>query len=597
MKKLLLALLLCGVAHAQVTPVIPSGTVLGNSSGSPAVPSALTTVPYGLGTPVYIDVMNSAYGAKCDGSTNDSAAFQAAINALSVGNGTIVLPPGKTCKLISGVTISNSGVHIIGGGALSTTVDFEPTANGALFTFSGGAVEEVFNSLEGVAILSNDTTHTKTAILAMDQSMFRLWDIDIGPGGTKWTGGSATTNPCLGSSDSQDGSIGFRDCGRDQFDIGDYYALADRPIVFSIDPNVATETIDHQHFHDLYLVNVAGVLNPLVWADSGVKFSSLNFDGYEAWVGGSYGFYFVDTTQTNANFMMRFDNVRWEQGTSPQYMFYISPHDNVQGLFFLNPQEVAGGSMFYVRNAYNVHADNPEYNTDTGTFWNADSSVNNLSWSDAILDSGASNTFSGQVYLSAAYTGQSSTIPINAQLTNYTSSTSSFGYPAMFPSGNSTTMGVQVGQTNTGFYNAGSELEVYSAGTQELAFNGSTIYIQQNAVIQNGASLTTNNISAGAHLLISVTAPTVTSGAGTSPSVTASNTAAFLVTEGASGSPATALVMAMPSASTGWACTGIDESSASITSRETAYATNSVTITFSSAPANSDKILFQCGGF
>jgi hypothetical protein len=37
-----------GVASAQVTPVIPTGTVLGNSSGSAAVPSPLTTLPAGL---------------------------------------------------------------------------------------------------------------------------------------------------------------------------------------------------------------------------------------------------------------------------------------------------------------------------------------------------------------------------------------------------------------------------------------------------------------------------------------------------------------------------------------------------------------------
>jgi hypothetical protein len=37
-----------GVASAQVTPVIPTGTVLGNSSGSAAAPSPLTTLPSGL---------------------------------------------------------------------------------------------------------------------------------------------------------------------------------------------------------------------------------------------------------------------------------------------------------------------------------------------------------------------------------------------------------------------------------------------------------------------------------------------------------------------------------------------------------------------
>jgi hypothetical protein len=47
------------------------------------------------------------YGAKCDGVSNDSAAFQAAVNASDV-----LVPAGKTCVINSAVTISKNNRHL-----------------------------------------------------------------------------------------------------------------------------------------------------------------------------------------------------------------------------------------------------------------------------------------------------------------------------------------------------------------------------------------------------------------------------------------------------------------------------------------------------
>lgn len=93
----------------------------------------------------------------------------------------------------------------------------------------------------------------------------------------------------------------------------------------------------------------------------------------------------------------------------------------------------------------------------------------------------------------------------------------------------------------------------------------------------------------------STTVPTVTSGGGTSPSVLAANTAIFVVTEGSTGTPSATLVMGMPTTANYWICYAQDESSSSITARQTSIANNAVTITFSAAPSNSDKIGFMCG--
>jgi hypothetical protein len=90
--------------------------------------------------------------------------------------------------------------------------------------------------------------------------------------------------------------------------------------------------------------------------------------------------------------------------------------------------------------------------------------------------------------------------------------------------------------------------------------------------------------------------PTVSSGGGTSPSVSGNGTFVFKVTEGATGVPTTTLVMNMGNAPTDWVCTALDRTSASITSRQSgAASTTTATITFSGAPANADVIEFQCG--
>jgi len=116
-----------------------------------------------------------------------------------------------------------------------------------------------------------------------------------------------------------------------------------------------------------------------------------------------------------------------------------------------------------------------------------------------------------------------------------------------------------------------------------------------------GGSSTTSSIMVGGglkftNLLLSATAPTISSGFGTSPSIVQQNgTAAFEVNVGTGGS-ATNGVIGLPTAANGWSCTAIDMNTNDVT-RETAFTTTSVTLTAASAWIASDKLLVNCAAF
>lgn len=83
-------------------------------------------------------------------------------------------------------------------------------------------------------------------------------------------------------------------------------------------------------------------------------------------------------------------------------------------------------------------------------------------------------------------------------------------------------------------------------------------------------------------LVLSDTAPTVASGFGTSPTISASNGAAVVLVNVGTGGSATSGVLTMPTASTGWVCTANNITAAAAhvayNTRQTASSTTSVTI-------------------
>jgi hypothetical protein len=90
------------------------------------------------------------------------------------------------------------------------------------------------------------------------------------------------------------------------------------------------------------------------------------------------------------------------------------------------------------------------------------------------------------------------------------------------------------------------------------------------------------------------TAPTISSGFGTTPSIASNNgTFTFRVNVG-SGATATSGVIGLPTATTGWNCVVQDSTTAAKETRVTASTTASVTVTAASAWGANDILIFIC---
>lgn len=117
---------------------------------------------------------------------------------------------------------------------------------------------------------------------------------------------------------------------------------------------------------------------------------------------------------------------------------------------------------------------------------------------------------------------------------------------------------------------------------------------------------TSLGMGAANHLLCSATAPTISSGFGTSPAITANNgTCAFQVNVGTGGT-ATNGVIGLSTATTGWSCIAADittQSSTVLLTKQTASSTTSVTLgNFNTSGAAaawvaSDRLNVQCQAF
>lgn len=106
----------------------------------------------------------TAFGAKCDSSTDDTTAFQAAINAVSTqGGGIVSIPPSVSCVIGgSPLSITSSGVYLEGTGANSSTILISSVRSTDVIQFGGSII------FGGVRRLNIKFTATPTAGAAIN---------------------------------------------------------------------------------------------------------------------------------------------------------------------------------------------------------------------------------------------------------------------------------------------------------------------------------------------------------------------------------------------------------------------------------------------
>ena len=294
------------------------------------------------------------FGAVGDGVADDTAAIQAAITATNATTGGGVYLPSGTYKVTSTINVANQRVTICGDG-VSTNILFVPTSDDVCFNFDAGSVLLVQCAMQDMCFYSTDTTYAKTAILLVDISSCVFANIQTKS--PHWHGGTG-------------GSTFLYIRGRDTTTISNLNVFADKPIRIGTIPAPHTAAgigCDHFNISNCYLGNIVSAY-PIVTIDTGVNVTNVTIDGYQAWVGGTYGLYWDDTTAVQASSSLSISNVRWEQqsGTTG-WMVYISRTQQLQQLRLANMYGGLATNGVSIQNCFDFTIDQVFYvGTQTG---------------------------------------------------------------------------------------------------------------------------------------------------------------------------------------------------------------------------------------
>jgi hypothetical protein len=267
------------------------------------------------------------FGAKCDGSTDDTAAIQRAIDVAAPNK--VQLPTG-TCKITDQLLISTERISIEGNGPVASVLLFAPTAHNKAAIKVDLPTANVISQtrLKSFSLHTADTTYLKIGIDIVDGSQTIVEDISIGTQGT-WRGGS-NLSPFTGT-----GSIGIRLQGRELGTFRNVSSCGAIPLYIADNPN-STLDLDHHKFEGFHTIAYGD--NPNVYVESGVNLTNVVFED-NSWNLGGAGFYWPDSTSTLNSSDVTFRNVRPEQLTDG-YMFYITKNSALRGLRF---EDILGG--------------------------------------------------------------------------------------------------------------------------------------------------------------------------------------------------------------------------------------------------------------
>lgn len=311
------------------------------------------------------------------GVVDSTLGIQAAIDA-GGANSEIFFTDG-TFKHTSTITVAQDRVHLIGAGRWATALLFVPTAADTALEFSKGASVLYQCSLSHMTFTSSETTFAKIAVDVVDTSAFTMHDVVVGP---LWNGGAS-------------GSIGLRTRGREANVYDRIELYCDRPLVIGDNPN-STLDCDQYHFSNLYITCASTSAYPCIEVLTGVNLSDVTFDGYQAWVKGSDGFKWVDTTTVANSQKLTIKNVRWEGTTNATgCLVRIEHNTDLQGLRIESCSGGLNSLGFKLRKVIHATiADSVTENT-IGNSLDVDTTVDGLVIQNTYIQSGGAVSLGG----------------------------------------------------------------------------------------------------------------------------------------------------------------------------------------------------------
>lgn len=251
------------------------------------------------------NVKAAPFRAKGDGVTDDTSAFEAAYDACaSKGGGRVVAPPGRY-KLRT-VTIASNDIRFSSSGMQAVEIIFDPADGAAPFIFSRGAEAIWHCGIDDFYFSSPDTTENKAMVKIVDGRHFRCFRL------------GSIDNAWIANVGGGKVSVGVDVYGSEQIRNRDHYIYADQPIRFNVNPNLATNSLDHSSIERCNLVVTEDVENYAVLFNTGCIVSQFEMSKVAAVRG--RGIVSKTSTGAIADKTMRFRSIRHEQGVGDDFV-------------------------------------------------------------------------------------------------------------------------------------------------------------------------------------------------------------------------------------------------------------------------------------
>lgn len=220
-------------------------------------------------------------------------------------------------------------------------------------------------------------------------------------------------------SDTTFSSVGLQTNGRQTSSFHDLRIFTDIPINILPNPNSGLAA-DHFHFWNLYLSPAD--IRPSVQAGA-MLFTNTTFDGFQAWVGGSHGFYYNAPTSPGRGTNLSFYNVRTENNPAvtsdpTTYSFYMNVPNGVGNVLIKGAKLDEERQGIYARGILSLSVEQPYYppvSPAAMKFLDVDTTVLNVNVRDARFESGVTQSLGGLNILDKDFVPSTAPVPTTAK--------------------------------------------------------------------------------------------------------------------------------------------------------------------------------------